>query len=227
MYNRRPGDLPGTSHHLVHGTSRKWVPQTSRGRPIQNFCIFVFPVKNSNRCVKQELLHLKNTFFIKLSIFLLVPYKSPEVPWRSRTLGPLGDLQVTCPERRVPAGYFTDHLQWLLLTVSGFQPATLLKKRFRQRRFSVNFAKNLRTSFERTTPDDCFLSLSMNFEKFSRTPLLQSTSEKLLVSCTSCTISTSRYSEKLFHRFFSSILGKNNKQPFEGVHLLEILENYL
>ena len=34
--------------------------------PIQNFCIFVFPVKNSNRCVKQELLHLKNTFFIKI-----------------------------------------------------------------------------------------------------------------------------------------------------------------
>ena len=37
--------------------------------PIQNFCIFVFPVKNSNRCVKQGLLHLKNTFFIKSSFF--------------------------------------------------------------------------------------------------------------------------------------------------------------
>ena len=41
--------------------------------PIYNFCIFVFRVKNSNRCVKQELLYLKNTFFIKLSVFLLVP----------------------------------------------------------------------------------------------------------------------------------------------------------
>ena len=31
--------------------------------------------------------------------------------------------------------------------VSGFQPATLLKKRLRQRCFSVTFAKRLRTSF--------------------------------------------------------------------------------
>ena len=32
---------------------------------------------------------------------------------------------------------FTEHLHWLLLTVSSFQPATLLKKRLRQRCFSV------------------------------------------------------------------------------------------
>ena len=32
-------------------------------------------------------------------------------------------------------------LQWLLLTVSGFQHATLLKKRFRPICLSVNFAK--------------------------------------------------------------------------------------
>ena len=107
--------------------------------------------------------------------------------------------------------YFTDHLQWLLLTVSGFQPATLSKKRFRQRCFSVNFAKFLRTSFDRTPPDDCFSSLSVNFQKFFGTPLLYSTSVKLLISWTSCRISTSRYSEKLFHRCFSSILGKNEK----------------
>ena len=36
---------------------------------------------------------------------------------------------------------FTEHLQWLLLKVSGFQPATLLKNRLRQKCFSVNFAK--------------------------------------------------------------------------------------
>ena len=42
---------------------------------------------------------------------------------------------------------FTDHLQRVLLAVSGFQPATLLKKRLRQRCFSVNFAKLLWTSF--------------------------------------------------------------------------------
>ena len=39
--------------------------------------------------------------------------------------------------------YFTEHLQWLFLIVSGLQSATLLKKRFPQRSFSVNFAKHL------------------------------------------------------------------------------------
>ena len=67
---------------------------------------------------------------------------------------------------------FTEHLQWLILTVSGFQPATLLKKNFRQRCFFENFAKFLRTSFDRTPPDDYFVNLSVNFWKFFRTPLL-------------------------------------------------------
>ena len=53
--------------------------------------------------------------------------------------------------------HFTEHLRWLVLTVSGFQPATLLKNWFRQKCFSVNFAKFLRTSSDRTPPDDCFL----------------------------------------------------------------------
>ena len=42
---------------------------------------------------------------------------------------------------------FTENLQWLLLKVSSFQPATLLKNRLRQKCFSANFAKFLRTSF--------------------------------------------------------------------------------
>ena len=41
----------------------------------------------------------------------------------------------------------TEHLQWLLLKVSGFEPATLLKKRLRKRYFSVNFAKFLKHIF--------------------------------------------------------------------------------
>ena len=44
---------------------------------------------------------------------------------------------------------FTEHPQCLLLTVSGFQPVLLLKNRLRQRCFSINFAKFLRTSFDR------------------------------------------------------------------------------
>ena len=45
--------------------------------------------------------------------------------------------------------FFTEHLQWLLLTVSGFQPATLLKK---TKMFFCEFAKFLRTSFDKTHP---------------------------------------------------------------------------
>ena len=77
---------------------------------------------------------------------------------------------------------FTEHLQWLILTFLGFQPATLLKKRLWHKRFSVNFAKVLRTSSERTPLDDCFLYLSVNFEKLFRWPLFWSTSEKLISS---------------------------------------------
>ena len=60
--------------------------------------------------------------------------------------------------------YFTEHFQWLLLIVSAFQlPASLLKTRFPQRYFSVTFAKFLRTSFDRALPDNCVLSLCVNF----------------------------------------------------------------
>ena len=62
--------------------------------------------------------------------------------------------------------FFTEHLQWLLLTISGFQTATLLKKRLRQRCFSLNFAECLRTLFDRT-PLDCFLSLPVNSQNTS------------------------------------------------------------
>ena len=123
--------------------------------------------------------------------------------------------------------YFTEYLQWLFLTISGFQPATLLKKKFPQRCFSMKFAKFLRTSFDRTPPDDCFISLSVNFKKFFRTSLLQITFGKVLIFCLSCRILISRYSEKLFHRCFPSISYKSEQQPFENAYLLKILENYL
>ena len=42
-------------------------------------------------------------------------------------------------------------------------------------------------------------------------------------------ISANIYNKKLFNRYFSSILYKSEKRPlpFEGVHLIEIPENYL
>ena len=113
--------------------------------------------------------------------------------------------------------FFTENLQGLLLTVSGFQPVTLLKTRVRQR--CVNFAKFLRTSFDRALLDDCLQCLSLNFE---------STSGKLLISSTSCQISTTAYRKNLFHKCFSSILHKKKKkQLFKDVHVLKIRENYL
>ena len=69
-----------------------------------------------------------------------------------------------------------------------------------------------------------FLCLSVNFEKFFRTPLLKSTSTKLLTSCTSCKIATSGYSKKLFHSCFSSILFKNEKYSFEVYLYLKSLK---
>ena len=57
-------------------------------------------------------------------------------------------------------------------------------------------------SFDKIPPDDCFLSLSENFEKFFKTLLSQSTSRKLLFPCAGCRISTTRYSKKFFHRYF-------------------------
>ena len=78
--------------------------------------------------------------------------------------------------------FFAEYLEWLLLTVS--QPVALLKKRFQQRCFSVNFAKFLRISFDRIATDASCVYLWF-FSKFFRTPLLQNTSGKLLTSCTS------------------------------------------
>ena len=63
--------------------------------------------------------------------------------------------------------FFTEHLQWLFLTVSGFQPEDLLKKELQQRRFYLNFSKLLRIFFYRTPPDDCFLCLTIILRSFS------------------------------------------------------------
>ena len=93
---------------------------------------------------------------------------------------------------------FIEHLQWLLLTVSGFQPGTLLKKRLRQRCFSVNFGKYLGTSFERTPPNDCFFCLSVNLKSFQNTSFIEHLWET--ISCTSCRISTTRYSKNHSHK---------------------------
>ena len=75
-------------------------------------------------------------------------------------------LKYQCAFLRTP--FLTEHFQWLPLTISDFQPAALFKKRLlQQRRFSVRFAKLLRTSFYSTPPDDCFFCLPVILRSFS------------------------------------------------------------
>ena len=80
MFERRPTDVPRTSHHLVPGKSRKQVPQTSGRCPrleIFNIC---------SSCKKQKQIFSTRTttsekqFFHKSSIFVLVSCESPESP---------------------------------------------------------------------------------------------------------------------------------------------------
>ena len=120
-----------------------------------------------------------------------------------------GSETAVCASLRTPL--FTEHLQRLLLTVSGFQPATLLKKGLQQRRFSVNFAKFIGTSFDWTPLGDCFLCLSVNLEKFLISPFLQSASGKLLVSCTSYRIWTTRHNKKSFTSAFQASYTKTRR----------------
>ena len=130
MYDQLPADIPRTSHHLVPRTSYIRAPLTFRGRRHLKLLNIFFPVKDSSRCVKQGLFHLKNTFFIKSSIFALAPWESPEgplkVPWKFRKLGPLGNLQRTSPGRGVLAGYVRwskaqlfKSIFWLILFCKG------------------------------------------------------------------------------------------------------------
>ena len=98
--------------------------------------------------------------------------------------------------------WFTEHLQWLLLKVSGFQPAILFKKRLRQKCFPVNFAKFLRTSFFwQNTSGWLLLVFICEFWVFQNTSFIEHL-RKTAISCTSWRISTTRYSKKLFHRSF-------------------------
>ena len=88
MYDRRPADVPRTSHHLVSRTFPNWVPR----RFVD--VVFVSPVKNSNISVKQGLLHLKKPFPLNHQYLCWFPKSPLKIPWRSRTI----------PGRCVPAG---------------------------------------------------------------------------------------------------------------------------
>ena len=99
------------SHRLVRRASNNWVPQTFRRRPyLKLLNIFYFSKKQLiDVYVKQEVLHLKNTFFIKSSIFVLVPWETLEGPLEIPDVGtfrgPSGDVL-----RTLRAGWVTASL---------------------------------------------------------------------------------------------------------------------
>ena len=96
-------------------------------------------------------------------------------------------------------------LQRLLLPVQGFQPATLLKKRLRQRSFFCEFYKIFKNIFWQNTSGWLLLVFIWEFrEVFQNTSFIEH-----LISSTSYRISTTRYSKKLFNKYFSSILYKD------------------
>ena len=131
-------------------------------------------------------------------------------------------LKHQCDFLRTP--FFTEHLQWLLLTVSVFQPAASLKKGLEQRHFSVNFAKIFKNTFLQNTSGSLLLVFTCNFEKFFRSPILQSTSGKLLISCTGCRISTTRYNKKYSTSAFQALYTKTRRNYSEA---FIYCENYL
>ena len=98
---------------------------------------------------------------------------------------------------------------------SGFQSATLLKKRLWQRCLSLNFT-NFHKSFLRMTASCVYLWI------------LRSFSEHLFYRASMGRLQekTSIYSKKLIHRYFPSILS-TRKSHSKAFILLKIPENYL
>ena len=103
--------------------------------------------------------------------------------------------------------FFKEHLQWLLLTVLGSSLQLYsLKETQRiswQRCLFVNFAKFSRISSDRTHSDDCICAF---WEVFQITPFIGHLWEKLLISCTSCRISTTRYNMNISQLLFKHLI---------------------
>ena len=88
-----------------------------------------------------------------------------------------------------------------------FPPCNFVKKKIPAKMFFCKFYKILKIIFWQNTSRWLLLVFIWEFcELFQNTSFIEH-----LISCTSCGISTTRYSKKLFHECFSSILCKNDK----------------
>ena len=82
-----------------------------------------------------------------------------------------------------------------------FPVCSFIKKETRKKMLFCEFCKIFKNIFWQNLSGWLLLVLSVNFEKFFGTPLSQSTSGKLLISCTRCTISTNRYSKTISQKY--------------------------
>ena len=116
-----------------------------------------------------------------------------------------------------------------------FPASNFIEEETPEKIFFSEFCKIFKNifSFDRTPPDDCFLSLSVNFETFFNTSFIEHLEETAIL-CTSCWISTTRYSKNYFTDAFQAfylrlksshskvfIYLKSLKTVCEKVNLLE------
>ena len=107
---------------------------------------------------------------------------------------------------------FSEHLVSRLSPAAGsaglrFPACISVKKEAPAKMFFGEFYKIFKNIIWQNTSGWLFLVFIENFEKFFRKPLIEH-----LFSCTSCRISSTRYSMKLFHKCFSSILQERQER---------------
>ena len=118
----------------------------------------------------------------------------------------------------------TDLLQWLLLTVSGFQPVSLLKERLSQIRFSVNFEKLLTAYFDKTPRDDCSCIYLWVLKSFSQQLVYRAPMGNCLFHVQ---VAKFQPPDIVYNYFISAFRAFHTRRPFEDLNLLKIPETYV
>ena len=105
-----------------------------------------------------------------------------------------------------------------------FPACNFMIKRFLQRCFLVNFAKFLRTCFDRRPPDDCFLGLSVKFKKAFRTSLLWSTSENCFFHVQVAEFQPANAVKNYFTGAFQAFYTRGRSRPLKAFIYLKSLK---
>ena len=78
MFDRRPTDVPRTSHHLFPGTSRNWILQTSRGCHHLDFVNICSSCQKQRQICNTRTITSEKRFCHKIVDFVLPTWESPE-----------------------------------------------------------------------------------------------------------------------------------------------------